>query len=46
VLGVCALFVSPKRLSKMAVILKPYTLLSFHHALAKRKYSLLYKPKE
>ena len=41
-LGVCALLVSPKRLSKMAVILKPSTLLYFHHALVKRKYRLLY----
>jgi hypothetical protein len=41
VLGVCALLVSPKRLSKMAVILKPSTLLCFHHALVKRKYRLL-----
>ncbi|MGO9607291.1 MAG: transposase [Candidatus Binataceae bacterium] len=41
-LGVCALLVSPKRLSKLAVILKPSTLLGFHHALVKRKYSLLY----
>jgi hypothetical protein len=31
-LGVCALFLSPKRLSKMAVILKASTLMSFHHA--------------
>jgi hypothetical protein len=46
VLGVCALLVSPKRLSKMAVILKPSTFLSFHRALVKRKYSLLYRPKE
>ena len=38
VLGVCALLVSPKRLSKMAVILRPSTLLCFHHALVKRKY--------
>src|SRR5271156_2543819 len=44
VLGVCALLASPTRLSKMAVILKPSTLLSFHHALVKRKYSLLYSP--
>ena len=42
VLGVCALLVSPKRLRKMAVILKPSTLLRFHHALVKLKYSLLY----
>src|SRR6202521_2596164 len=46
VLGVCALFVSPKRLSKMAVILKPSTLLCFHHALVKRKYFLLYSPRK
>src|ERR1700720_3313293 len=46
VLGVCALLVSPKRLSKMAVILKPSTFLSFHRALVKRKYSLLNRPKE
>ena len=35
-LGVCTLLVSPKRLSKMAVILKPSTLLYFHRALVKR----------
>src|SRR5277367_5118845 len=41
-LGVCTFLVSPKRLSKMAVILKPSTLLYFHRALVKRKYRLLY----
>ncbi len=46
VLGVCALFASPKRLSKMAVILKPSTLLCFHQALVKRKYRLLYSPRK
>src|SRR5271167_2575996 len=46
VLGVCALLASPTRLSKMTVILKPSTLLSFHHALVKRKYSLLYSPRK
>src|ERR1700722_20324111 len=45
-LGVCALLVSPKRLSKMAVILKPSTLLYFHRALVKRKYRLLYSPRK
>jgi transposase InsO family protein len=45
VLGVCALLVSPKRQSKMAVILKASTLLRFHHTLVKRKYSLLYGPR-
>ena len=46
VLGVCALLVSPKRVNKMAVILKPSTLLCFHHALLKRKYRLLYSPRK
>ena len=46
VLGVCALLVSPKRLSKMAVILKPSTLLYFHRALVKRKYRLPYSPRK
>src|SRR5271170_6940921 len=45
-LGVCAFFVSPKRLGKMAVILKASTLLRFHQALVKRKYHLLYSPKK
>ena len=44
--GVCALLVSPKRLSKMAVILKTSTLLCFQHALVKRKYHLLYSPRK
>jgi putative transposase len=44
-LGICALFVSPKRLSKIALILKPSTLLGFHQALVKRKYQLLYSPR-
>src|SRR6202162_857867 len=44
VLGVCALFVSPKRLRNMAVILKPSTLFCFRRALVKRKYHLLYSP--
>src|SRR5208337_4748991 len=46
VLGVCALFVSRERLSKMAVILKPSTLLYFHQALLKRKYYLLYNSRK
>jgi hypothetical protein len=46
VLGVCALSVSPKRLSKMAVILQASTLLGFHHALVKRKYHLLYSSRK
>jgi len=45
-LGVCTLLASPRRLSKMAVILNPSTLLRFHHVLVKRKYRLLYSPKK
>jgi transposase InsO family protein len=45
-LGVCTLLVSPKRLRKMAVILKPSTLLYFHRALVRRKYRLLYSPRK
>ena len=45
-LGVCTLLVSPKRLGKMAVILKPSTLLYFHRALVKRKYRPLYSPRK
>jgi putative transposase len=45
-LGVCTLLVSPQRLSKIAVILKPSTLLYFHQVLVKRKYRLLYSPRK
>jgi len=45
-LGVRMLLVSPKRLSKMAVILNPSILLYFHRALVKRKYRLLYGPRK
>jgi hypothetical protein len=45
-LGVCTLLVSPKRMSKMAVILKPSTLLYFHRTLVQRKYRLLYSPRK
>src|SRR6266446_2951000 len=45
-LRVCALFVSSKRLSKMAVTLRTSTFLRFHHALVKRKYHLLYSPRK
>ena len=42
ILGFCTLLVSPRRLGKVAVILKTSTLLSLHRALVKRKYRLLY----
>ena len=42
ILGFCTLLVSPRRLGKIAVILKTSTLLRLHRALVKRKYQLLY----
>ncbi len=45
ILGLCTLLVSPRRWSRMAVILKTSTLLRLHRALVKRKYRLLYTPR-
>jgi putative transposase len=45
VAGVCALLMRPGRLIRSAIVLKPSTLLSFHRALTKRKYRLLFSPK-
>jgi putative transposase len=45
VLGFLSLFLNPRRLARSAVIIKPSTLLSFHNALKKRKYRLLYSPR-
>src|SRR6266576_94747 len=42
VLGLGSLFVPASRFSKLAVILKPGTLLRFHEALKKRKYRWLF----
>jgi hypothetical protein len=42
VLGLGSLFVPAGRIPKLAVILKPRTLLSFHQALKKRKYRRLF----
>ena len=46
VLASCTLFALPKRLQKMALVVKPATLLRFHRAMVKRKYRLLYSPKK
>jgi len=43
-LGFWSLFLNPKRIVRAAIIIKPSTLLSFHNALRKRKYRLLYSP--
>jgi hypothetical protein len=40
--GLLATLVGERRLQKVAVILKPATILAFHKALVKRKYSKLY----
>jgi len=42
VLGLLTLFVSPKRIARLAAILKPTTLFKFHKALVDRKYRLLF----
>ena len=42
VLGLTALFVRPRRVAKLAAILKPATLLRFHKALVDRKYRRLF----
>ena len=43
-LGFWSLFMNPRRIIRAAIIIKPSTLLSFHSALKKRKYRLLYSP--
>ena len=42
VLGLASLFIPVSRLPKLAVVLKPKTLLQFHEALKKRKYRWLF----
>src|SRR5262245_35031783 len=43
--GLCALLVLPRRLVRLAVVVKPSSLLNFHRALVHRKYRLLFSPK-
>lgn len=40
--GCCSLFMSPRRLTKAAILIKPSTLLKFHTALIQKKYHRLY----
>jgi putative transposase len=42
VFGLCAMFVSPRRLPRLAIIVSHSCLLKFHSALVKRKYSRLF----
>lgn len=41
-LGLCTLFFRPGRISKVAVVVKPSTLLKFHRYLVRRKYQVRY----
>jgi putative transposase len=41
-LGFLSLFVNPRRIARLGIIVKPSTLLKFHAALMKRKYRYLY----
>ena len=43
--SLCAMFIRPKRMLRIAIVLKPSTLLAFHAALVKRKYRQLFSPK-
>jgi transposase InsO family protein len=44
-LGFLSLFMHPRRIARSSIIIRPSTLLSFHNAMKKRKYRLLYSPK-
>jgi transposase InsO family protein len=44
-LGLGAILVSPQRILKVAVVLRPTTLLRFHRALVRRKYQWLFSAK-
>jgi len=43
--GLCAILMRPTRLLRSAIVLKPSTILGFHRTLVKRKYRLLFTPK-
>jgi putative transposase len=45
IVGLCSLWIRPKRLLRSAIAFKPSTLLNFHRALVQRKYRLLFSPK-
>ncbi len=45
IVGVCAILIRATRLLRSVIVLKPSTILSFHKALVKRKYRLLFTPK-
>lgn len=44
-LGLCASCIHPKRLGRLAILLKPETMLKFHRALVRKKYSNIFRRK-
>lgn len=44
-LGLLAGFINPKRIARIAIIIKPSTLIKLHKTIVKRKYSALYSNK-
>jgi putative transposase len=46
IVGFCSLWIEPSRLFRLAIAFKPSTLLNFDRALIKRKYRLLFSPKQ
>ena len=44
--GLCALIMRPARVLRSAIVLKPSTLLHFHHLLTKHKYRILFSPQQ
>ena len=40
--GLCSLFLRPARMLRSAVVIKPSTLLRFHHLLVMQKYRILF----
>ena len=45
IFGLLTAWINPRRLTKIAIIIKPATLLKFHKALVKRKYRILFSNK-
>src|SRR5215475_9354093 len=43
--GLCTLLMHPSRILRCGIVLKPSTLLHFHHVLTKRKYHMLFSSK-
>jgi putative transposase len=43
--GCCSFWITPRRLQRIAIAVKPATLLRFHRALVRKKYQQLFSPK-